>query len=169
MHLYAFKNLIKRFEIFLCNCSLAKPYRIHICHFSIKHLCAIICKKRISFLQWKCANKVIRIELELGQNNYPVSWNIQSTSLLTSERPTWCHLIFYFTSYLLNMFRTLIYPSSGACDWSFSLQNEHHSKPAAPKIQHTTNWEQDDQCGNSTTQSEAPDDGYINVRNMLST
>ena len=26
-----------------------------------------------------------------------------------------------------------------------------------------------DRCGNSTTQSQAPDDGYINVRNMLST
>ena len=24
-------------------------------------------------------------------------------------------------------------------------------------------------CGNSSTQSQAPDDGYINVRNMLST
>ena len=27
----------------------------------------------------------------------------------------------------------------------------------------------DDRCGNSTTQSQVPDDGYINVRNMLST
>ena len=35
---------------------------------------------------------------------------------LTNERPTWCHLLFYFTYYALNMFRTLIYPSSGACD-----------------------------------------------------
>ena len=26
-----------------------------------------------------------------------------------------------------------------------------------------------DQCGNSTAQSQAPDDGYINVRNMLIT
>jgi len=25
-------------------------------------------------------------------------------------------LVFYFTYYVLNMFRTLIYPSSGACD-----------------------------------------------------
>jgi len=30
-----------------------------------------------------------------------------------------------------------------------------------------TNWEQNDRCGNSTTQSQASDDGYINVRNML--
>jgi len=37
----------------------------------------------------------------------------------------------------------------------FSLQNEHHT--------------QDDWCCNSSTQSQAPDDGYINVRNMSST
>jgi len=30
------------------------------------------------------------------------------------------------------------------------------------------NWGQDDWCGNSTTQSQAPDDGYIDVQNMLS-
>ena len=36
------------------------------------------------------------------------------------------------------------------------------------KLQHTTNWEQDDRCGNSSTQSQATEDGYINVRNMLS-
>ena len=35
----------------------------------------------------------------------------------------------------------------------FSLQNEHHQIPAAPKLQHTTKWEQDDRCGNATTQS----------------
>ena len=28
--------------------------------------------------------------------------------------------------------------------------------------------EQDDRCGNSSTQSRAPEDGYINFRNMLS-
>ena len=30
-------------------------------------------------------------------------------------------LLFYFTSYVLNMFRTLIHPSSGACDYSVEL------------------------------------------------
>ena len=50
----------------------------------------------------------------------------------------------------------------------FSLQNEHHQKPPAPKAP-TQNGEQDDRCGNSSTQSQAPEDGYINVRNMLST
>ena len=29
--------------------------------------------------------------------------------------------------------------------------------------------EQDDRCGNLSTQSQAPEDGHINVRNMLST
>ena len=40
---------------------------------------------------------------------------------LKNKRPTWCHLLFYFTSYVLNMFRTLIYPSSGSCDYSVEL------------------------------------------------
>jgi len=38
---------------------------------------------------------------------------------------------------------------------------------AAPNLQHTTNREQNDRYGNSTAQSQAPDDGYINVRNMF--
>ena len=42
--------------------------------------------------------------------------HLQIFNLLKDERPTWCHLLFYFTSYVLNMFRTLIYPSSGTCD-----------------------------------------------------
>jgi len=41
--------------------------------------------------------------------------------LKNNKRPTWCHLLFYFTCYVLNMFRTLIYPSSGACDYSVEL------------------------------------------------
>jgi len=50
-----------------------------------------------------------------------------------------------------------------------NLQHGHYSNPAAPNLQHTTNQEQNDRCDNSTAQSQAPDDGYINVRNMLST
>ena len=48
-----------------------------------------------------------------------------------------------------------------------SLQHGHHSNPAAPNLQHTTKREQNDRCGNSTAQSQAPDHGYINVRNTL--
>jgi len=139
---------------------------------------------------------------------------------LKNKRPTWCHLLFYFTSYVLNMFRTWIYPSPGACDysvelphWSYcswfnvcwrfdvvglewypccrlitrslrqfcwittlvvlflvrcvleircgwvgvvsvlqalSLQHGYHSNPTTSNLQHTSNQEQYDQCGNST-------------------
>jgi len=41
--------------------------------------------------------------------------------IFENKRPTWCHLLFYFTSYVLNMFRTLIYPSSRAYDYSVEL------------------------------------------------
>ena len=118
---------------------------------------------------------------------------------LKNEKPTWCHLLFYFTSYVLNMFRTLIYPPSGACDcifdlphrsfcsqfvvcWRFGVAGFGWSTTCASacktnntkyqpqqKLQYTMNWEQDDQCDNSSTQSQAPEDGYINVRNMLNT
>jgi len=50
-----------------------------------------------------------------------------------------------------------------------SLQHGHYPNPTAPNLQHTANQEQNDQCGNSTAQSQVPDDGYINVRNILST
>jgi len=42
-------------------------------------------------------------------------------SQMKNKRPTRCHLLFYFTSYVLNIFRTLIYPSPGACDYSVEL------------------------------------------------
>ena len=76
------------------------------------------------------------------------------------------------------MFRTLIYPSSGACDCVVELPHRpfvlsslcagdlvrlvlSSARVAGFSLQH--------RCGNSTTQSQAPDDGYINVRNMLRT
>ena len=58
----------------------------------------------------------------------------------------------------------LVFYSSG-----FSLQHGYHSKPTTLKLQHTSNQEKYDQCGNWTEQSQAPNDGSINVRNMLST
>jgi len=47
--------------------------------------------------------------------------HVDKLKSLKNKRPTWCHLLFYFTSYVLNMFRTLIHPSSGACDYSVEL------------------------------------------------
>ena len=86
---------------------------------------------------------------------------------------------FYFTSSMLNMFRTLIHPSSGACD--FCIASPHWScvlvsvwlgwlQPATrikPQPSHTETRTQD-QCGDAIQKSQAPDDGCINVRNMLS-
>ena len=124
-------------------------------------------------------------------------WTWQIINKLKNERPTWCHLLSYFTSYVLNVFRTLIYPSSGACDWVVELPHRSScsqfvmcwrfgaagcrwcsfcrlkpEKRAPLKTSRTkspTHNEQDDRCCNSSTQSQAPEDGYINVRNMLST
>ena len=67
----------------------------------------------------------------ISEGKFPIVWpngrwkgvgtrkNLKDLNIklkLTNEKPTWCHLLYYFTSYALNMFRTLIYPSSGACD-----------------------------------------------------
>ena len=78
------------------------------------------------------------------------------------------------------MFRTLIYPSSGTCDYYVELPHWSYCSwfdvcwefrcgwvgvvsvlQASPKLQHTSNEEQYDKCGNSTEYSQAPDDGYI--------
>jgi hypothetical protein len=108
-------------------------------------------------------------------------------------------ITFYFTSSMLNMFRILIHPSSGACD--FSIVSPHWScvlvsmfvgvsvwlgwggicvavvlQPATripPQPSHTktpTHIETraHDQCGDKIEESHAPDDGCINVWNMLS-
>ena len=94
---------------------------------------------------------------------------------------------FYFT-FMLNMFRTLIHPSSGACD--FSIVSPHWScvlvsmcvgvsvliQPATrippqtePHRNSNTHRNKNiDQCGDTIEKSQAPDDGCINVRNMLS-
>jgi len=98
---------------------------------------------------------------------------------------------------MLNMFPTLIHPSSGACDFSivsphwsgvlvstrvgvsvwlgwggirvagFSLLYGYQPYPATSKLQHIET-RTPDQCGDTIEKSQAPDDGCINVRNMLS-
>jgi len=81
-------------------------------------------------------------------------------------------LVIFFTSHVLNMFRTLIYPSSGACDCAVEMLHPATRIPLQPNhTESPTHIEPrtHNQCGNSTAQSQAPDDGYINVRNMLST
>ena len=64
------------------------------------------------------------------------------------------------------------------CVYIYQLQQgdkTHQTKHTTTNRKNYTNAkssvfaEQDDRCGNSSTQSQAPEDGYINVRNMLST
>jgi len=53
----------------------------------------------------------------------------------------------------ISIIRTLRYVLEFRCGWvgvGFNLQHGYHSNPTTPKLQHTTNQEQYDQCGNST-------------------
>ena len=72
-------------------------------------------------------------------------------------------------------FISIIYNGQNQLKYTYQLQQgdkTHHTKHTTthrkgtliPKTSVFT--EQDDRCGNSSTQSQAPEDGYINVRNM---
>jgi len=80
---------------------------------------------------------------------------------------------FYFTSSMLNMFRTLKHPLSGACDpsivsphWSCVLAEACHTDttPTQPHRNSNTHRNKNTrQCGDTIEKSQAPDDGCINV------
>jgi len=72
---------------------------------------------------------------------------------------------FYFTSSVLNMFRTLIHPSLGACDFSIVSPPQPSHTETPTHIETRTH----DQCGDTIEKSQAANDGCINVRNMLNT
>jgi len=104
---------------------------------------------------------------------------------------------FYFTS-MLNMFRTLIHPSSGACDfsivtphwlcvlvsmcvgvsvWLVGVVSVWQAEAACNKDTTPTSHTETpthietrthNQCGVTLEKFQVPDDGCINVRNMLS-
>ena len=61
---------------------------------------------------------------------------------------------FHFTSSMLNMFRTLIHPLSGACD--FSIVSPSHTETPT-HIETRTH----DQCGDKIEKSQAPGDGDV--------
>ena len=50
----------------------------------------------------------------------------------------------------------------------FSLLNSYHPQPSHTKTPTHIETRTHDQCGDSIEKSQAPDDGCINVRNMLS-
>jgi len=68
---------------------------------------------------------------------------------------------FYFTSSILNMFQTLMHPSSGACDTD-TTPTSHTETPTHIETR------AHNQCGDTIEKSQAPDDGCINIRNMSS-
>jgi len=55
--------------------------------------------------------------------------------LVENKRATWYHFPFLFPSYAINMFRTLIYPSSGA--YVFSVEFVSAGNTDITPIQHT--------------------------------
>jgi len=99
---------------------------------------------------------------------------------------------FYFTSSMLNMFRTLIQPSSGACNffvvsphwlcvlvlmcdgvsvvsiWQAEACHTDTTPTSHTKTPTHIETRTHNQCGDTTKKSQAPDDGCIDVRNMLS-
>ena len=107
-------------------------------------------------------------------------------------------ITFYFTSSVLNMLRTLIHPSSGACDFSivsphclcvlvsmcvgvsvwlvgvvsmWQAEACHMDTTPTSHTETPTHIETrtHKQCGDTIEKSQAPDDGCINVRSILST
>jgi len=86
-------------------------------------------------------------------------------------------LALLFLYLMLNMFRMLIHPSSGACDLFVELflvlqpGSGYHTTPPQPNQNVTPTHiepEQYNPRSNSTNKSQAPEDGCINIRNMLS-
>ena len=93
-------------------------------------------------------------------------------SIFRSLRLCWwitTSVVFFSVRCVLEFFLRLIFGVRFA-GWSSVSTCKTNTTKYQPqqKLQHTTNWEQDERCGNSSTQSQAPEDGYINVRNMLS-
>jgi len=77
---------------------------------------------------------------------------------------------FYFTSSMFNMFRILIQPSYQEPATFLLYQPATRIPPQPSHTETPTHIETrtHNQCGDTIEKSQAPDDGCINVRNMLS-
>jgi len=71
---------------------------------------------------------------------------------------------FYFTSSVLNMFRTLIHQCGRLKSATRIPPQTNHTETPTHIEPRTHN-----QCGDTIGKSQAPDDGCINVRNKFST
>ena len=80
-------------------------------------------------------------------------------------------LLFHYL--MLNMFWMLTHPSSGACDLFVELFHYFslHMDTTSPQPNHNitpTHIKPEHPWNNSTNKSQAPEDGCINIQNMLS-
>jgi hypothetical protein len=102
--------------------------------------------------------------------------SVINISIFRSLRLCWwiaTSVVLFSVRCVLQLLVRLVFGGVRFADWSTTCASACKTKTTKhqphQKLQHTTNWEQDDRCGNSSTQSQAPEDGYINDRNMLST
>ena len=123
--------------------------------------------------EWKTNLMSLAILFQLLCAQHVTDINI---SIFRSLRLCWwitTSVVLFSVRCVLEFLLRLIFGGVRFAGWSL-LQPAKRTKTNTTKyqpqqkLQHTTNWEQDDRCGDSSTQSQAPEDGYINVRNMLS-
>ena len=72
---------------------------------------------------------------------------------LNKERPTWCHLLYYFIIY---------------CSTCFGCKYIHPQELATYFMSYFIEPERYNPWNDSSNKSQAPEDGCINIRNMLS-
>jgi len=84
--------------------------------------------EKCSFLQFMAKSIVSAAagnKIQHSKETY-VYWTVHHCDSCRIKGQLHNHLLFYFPSYVPNMFRTLIYPSLGACDFSFELPYWSH-------------------------------------------
>jgi len=83
-----------------------------------KYISVIYLGSTLGFLQIKdCLSVVCFEKIHLCYVALNTLSARRCTDLPKNKKPIRCHLLFNRTSYSLNMFRTLLCPSSGACDY----------------------------------------------------
>ena len=121
--------------------------------------------QQISNDEWKTNFMSLAILFHLLCAQHVSDINI---SIFRSLRLCWwvtTSVVLFSVRCVLEFLLQLIFGGVRFAGWSKTNTTKYQLQQ---KLQHTTNWEQDDRCGNSSTQSQAPEDEYINVRNMLS-
>jgi len=108
-----------------------------------------------------------------GSGMYTVFSESMPYSLVDIDIALWvvtpCFVVNIYTAFWnLTQCSICALPSVLQAEACFSLQHGYHSNPTTPKHQHTSNQEHTTNVVIQQSSSQVPDDGYINVRNMLS-